>query len=83
MARGKAVFLRLREVLRRSGLSRSTIYKMMGEGTFPQQAAQVGTRGVRWLERDITAWMQSCLRARRVKANQEKQRPKPKQRPAQ
>ena len=56
---------------------------MMGEGTFPRPEAQVGTRGVRWLERDITAWMQSCLRARRVKANQEKQRPKPKQRPAQ
>ena len=78
MARGKDVFLRLREIERRMGLSRSTIYKKMGEGTFPRPAAQVGTRGVRWLERDITAWMQSCLRAQRVKANQEKQRPKPK-----
>ena len=59
MARGKDVFLRLREIERRMGLSRSTIYKKMGEGTFPRPAAQVGTRGVRWLERDITAWMQS------------------------
>ena len=83
MARRKDVFLSRRAVEHRTGLSRSTIYKMMGEGTFPRPEAQVGTRGVRWLERDITAWMQSCLRARRVKANQEKQRPKPKQRPAQ
>ena len=78
MARGKLVFLRIREIERRTGLRRSTIYKKMAEGTFPRPAAQVGTRSVRWLERDITAWMQSCLRAQRVKANQEKQRPKPK-----
>ena len=78
MARRKPVFLRRRDVENCTGLSRSTIYKKMGEGTFPRPAAQVGTRGVRWLEREITAWMQSCLRAQRVKANQEKQRPKPK-----
>ena len=81
MARGQLIFLRIREVERRTGLSRSTIYKKMGEGTFPRPEAQVGTRGVRWLERTITAWMQLCLRAQRVKANQEKQRPKPKPKP--
>ena len=83
MARGKLVFLRIREIELRTGLSRSTIYKKMAEGTFPRPEAQVGTRGVRWIERDITKWMQSCLRAQRVKANQEKQRPKPKPKPKQ
>ena len=83
MARGTLVFLRIREVERRTGLSRSTIYKKMAEGTFPRPEAQVGTRGVRWIERDITKWMQSCLRAQRVKANQEKQRPKSKPKPKQ
>ena len=76
MARGKDVFLRLREVLRRSGLCRSNIYKKMGEGTFPRPAAQVGPRGVRWLERDITAWMRSCLCTRDVTATKPKQRKK-------
>ena len=81
MARGTLVFLRIREIERRTGLSRSTIYKKMAAGTFPRPEAQVGTRNVRWIESDITKWMQSCLRAQRVKANQEKQRPKPKPKP--
>ena len=83
MGRGKLVFLRRREVELRTGLSRSTIYKKMAAGTFPRPEAQVGTRGVRWIESDITKWMQSCLRAQRVKANQEKQRPKSKPKPKQ
>ena len=70
------VFLPRHEVERRTGLSRSTIYKKMGEGTFPRPAAKVGTRNVRWLERDITAWIQSCLDARDVPPTKPKRRKK-------
>ena len=69
------VLLTRREVERRTGLSRSTIYKKMREGTFPRPV-KVGSRGVRWLERDITAWIQSCLDASDVTATKPKRRKK-------
>ena len=65
------VFLPLCEVQRRTGLSRSTIYEKISEGTFPRQV-KVGPRGVRWLERDITAWIQSCLDASASRATAQK-----------
>ena len=67
------VFLTRREVERRTGLSCSTIYKQMAKGKFPRQV-KVGTRGVRWLEREITDWIQLCLDARDGTATKPKQR---------
>lgn len=40
----------------RTGLSRSTIYQWMKEGTFPKPVA-LGARLVGWRESDIEAWM--------------------------
>ena len=54
--------LRLREVLARCGLSRSTIYRKMGEGSFPEPL-KVGVRAVRWLEAEIEDWLASRPRA--------------------
>ena len=67
------VFLTLQEVRRRTGLSRSTIYNKINEGTFPRQV-NVGPRGVRWLEREITDWIQLCLDERDGTATKPKQR---------
>ena len=39
-----ARLLRLREVLARCGLSRSTVYRQMGEGAFPPAAEGRGPR---------------------------------------
>ena len=43
---------RLPEVLRQTGLSRSTIYEMIGRGDFPQQI-QLGRRAVGWMAKDV------------------------------
>ena len=40
------------------GLSRSTLYAMMAEGTFPKPV-KLGKRAVGWHERDVLAWIQS------------------------
>jgi prophage regulatory protein len=48
--------LRLRTVLERTGLSRSTIYALMRTGEFPRQIA-LGPRSVGWLESDVEAWI--------------------------
>ena len=54
--------LRLGDVLVRSGLSRSTIYRKMREGSFPEPL-RVGVRAVRWREAEIEDWLASRPRA--------------------
>ena len=49
-------FLRLPEVLWRVGLSRSCLYRMVNNGTFPRQIKINRTTTV-WSENEITDWM--------------------------
>lgn len=49
-------FLRLRAVLARTGLSRSTLYRKMDAGTFPQNV-RISTRCAGWRESAVEAWM--------------------------
>lgn len=49
-------FLRLPEVLERTGLSRWTLYRRMDEGAFPASVA-IAANSVAWRESDIAAWM--------------------------
>lgn len=51
-----------REVERRTGLSRSTLYRKMREGTFPVPL-KVSERAVRWRESDIRAYVDSRPRS--------------------
>jgi prophage regulatory protein len=48
--------LRLPEVKTSTGLSRSTIYLRMAEGTFPRQIP-LGRRTVGWLEGEVQEWL--------------------------
>jgi prophage regulatory protein len=48
--------IRLKTVLSRTGLSRSTIYRKIAEGTFPVQL-RISTNGTGWRESDINRWM--------------------------
>ncbi len=59
----KERFLRLSDVMERTGLSRSSIYLSISEGKFPSNI-NVGTRSVAWLESEIDAWMQARINQR-------------------
>ena len=48
--------VRLKTVLARTGLSRSTIYRKIAEGTFPAQL-KISTNGTGWHESDINRWI--------------------------
>lgn len=48
--------IRLKTVLTRTGLSRSTIYRKIAEGTFPTQL-RISTNGAGWRESDINRWV--------------------------
>lgn len=54
--------LRRREVEALTALSRSSLYRKMREGTFPEPI-RVGSRAVRWRERELVAWLASRPRA--------------------
>ena len=48
--------IRLKTVLARAGLSRSTIYRKIAEGTFPAQV-RISVNGAGWRESDIDRWI--------------------------
>ena len=62
MLKDQDVLLTRREVERRTGLSRSTIYRKMRDGSFPVPL-KVSERAVRWCERDIRAYVDSRPRS--------------------
>lgn len=44
--------MRLKEVMKTTGLGRSTIYKYISEGQFPEQIS-LGARAVGWVDSEI------------------------------
>ena len=50
--------VRLSTVLDRTGLSRSTIYRKIAEGTFPAQL-RISINGAGWRESDINRWVEN------------------------
>ncbi len=48
--------LRLPQVKIRVGLSRSSIYLAVSQGTFPKSVS-LGARAVGWLESEVDAWL--------------------------
>ena len=60
-------FLRLPEVLARTGLSRSTIYVRLDQGRFPQPVS-LGARAVGWIEAEVDEWMRERIAASRSDA---------------
>lgn len=48
--------IRLKTVLNRTGLSRSTVYRKIAEGTFPPQIP-ISVHGAGWSEAEINRWV--------------------------
>jgi prophage regulatory protein len=57
--------LRIKTVLSRTGLSRSTMYRKMQNGSFPA-SVQISARCAGWRESAITAWLESPMSYRRA-----------------
>ncbi|MBC7285361.1 AlpA family phage regulatory protein [Hoeflea sp.] len=55
--------VRMNTVLSRTGLSRSTIYRKIAEGTFPAQL-KISVNGAGWRESDINRWVADPVRWR-------------------
>ena len=59
--------IRIKDVMDRTGLARSTVYKYISLGQFPQPI-KLGTRAVAWVEREVEAWICESIERRNEKA---------------
>ena len=58
-------FLRLPEVIHRTGYRRTAIYEKVKSGEFPKQYAlgpRASARAVGWLAEDVDAWIEARVR---------------------
>ncbi|EGQ9206915.1 AlpA family transcriptional regulator [Vibrio cholerae] len=56
-------FLKLKEVMEKTALSRSAIYRKMNDGEFPQSVS-LGERAIAWVESEVDEWMEKRLERR-------------------
>ena len=52
--------LRLNDVKAKTGLSGSTIYLRMAEGTFPKKIS-LGSRAVGWINSEVIEWIEQRI----------------------
>ncbi|WP_305829927.1 AlpA family transcriptional regulator [Photobacterium leiognathi] len=55
--------IRLKEVMNICGLGRSSIYKFMEDGRFPQSVS-LGDRAVAWVETEVEEWIEQKVAER-------------------
>lgn len=55
-----ARLIRMKEVITKTGLSRSRIYQYIGEGRFPASVS-LGGRSVCWIESEVDKWIEDTI----------------------
>lgn len=55
--------LRIKSVLDKTGLGKTTLYKLIAQGKFPS-SFPLGERTVGWLESEVEGWIAACLSKR-------------------
>lgn len=55
--------MRLKDVMRVSGLSRATLYRQVQAGTFPQPV-KIGGRASAWVRHEVEGWITRRMRER-------------------
>lgn len=59
-------FIKLPEVMNKTGLGQSSIYRKMNTGDFPR-SIQLNKNNIVWLESEVNAWMQAQIEKRNQK----------------
>lgn len=64
-------FIRVREAIKKTGLSKSSIYDLMTQGQFPQTISlSEHGRSVAFVESEVDAWMAERIAARNERVEQ-------------
>lgn len=58
-------FIRMRDVVNKTGLSQASIYRRMNEGQFPSSIS-IGANRVAWVEHEVDEWMRQQIEQSRV-----------------
>ncbi|OJH81918.1 helix-turn-helix transcriptional regulator [Serratia marcescens] len=66
MSDRKENLIRLPEVIKRTGISKTTIYELINEKRFPSQV-KIGTRAVAFIESEIDEWFVNLINTSRNK----------------
>ena len=56
----KNIFLRISDVTKVTGFSRSQMYSLMRKGLFPRQV-QIGPKSVAWLDSETSEWIKERI----------------------
>ncbi|KAA6101384.1 MULTISPECIES: AlpA family transcriptional regulator [Pantoea] len=67
MSERKENLIRLPEVIKRTGISKTTIYELINEKRFPSQV-KIGARSVAFIESEIDEWLINLINKSRNKA---------------
>ena len=71
----KIRFIRLPEVIRRTGFGRTSIYRKMEDGTFPKclklggppaDQKKFDCRAIAWIEDEVDQWVDARIEARNI-----------------
>lgn len=65
-------FIRVGEAVKKTGLSKSSIYDLMAQNLFPK-TVRLGARSVAFIESEIDAWMVERIATRSALYNQHQQ----------
>jgi prophage regulatory protein len=55
-----AGFLSVKDVIKITRLSRTTIYRMVVDGRFPKPVSPTGSRRIAWHIDDVRAYLEAC-----------------------
>lgn len=56
--------MRIEETINKTGLSRTTIYRLMADVSFPQAISLSGARSVGWVESEVIDWIEVRIEER-------------------
>ncbi|EAA7598292.1 AlpA family transcriptional regulator [Salmonella enterica] len=65
--KAKTTFIRLPEVIKRTGFGKTWIYELIKAGRFPSQV-KAGIRAVAFIESEIDEWIEATIRNSRQNA---------------
>lgn len=67
MSERKENLIRLPEVIKRTGISKTTIYELINEKRFPPQV-KIGARAIAFIESEIDEWLVNLINTSRNKS---------------
>jgi prophage regulatory protein len=60
-------FIRLSEVIKRTGISRSSIYRLVNKNKFPAPV-RISEKSIAFIESEINDWIESLIKSSRSNA---------------